>query len=676
MKVISFNSQTCQNLEQSLKKEWIETNQFGGYASSTIACINTRRYHGLFVPQLKSPLGHHVLLSHIEEILYIDEVAYPLSSQIYSETIFPEGYKNINEFTLLPFPTWTYYMEDLILTKSIIFMHDEQTVIVRYQLLEGDRNFVRLEVKPLTPFRSVYSLARMNDRLKTEVDISIGRINFAGLHFFHNAAIIDQTGKWFQNIYYQEEKLRGLDFQEDLYHPFRLVYTFLNEDDVYLCASLQDHETINPSTLISREESRRLKILKDIHITDSRFQMLVYSSHKFFVDETKKIITTGYPWTQNSARDALIAFHGLTLSTGQYQIARGVLTFYAKQVRDGLLPSHQFPTNESHLNLRKDQWKDYDEIDSPLWLIHSAYEYFKYSGDRETLNDLFPILNSIIEHYTKGTHFNIHMTQDGLIEAAEQGKALTWMNAVTDHQIPITPRNGKAVEVQALWYNALRSLAKLSEQLGNAERRKFYEQIASLSKRSFNYLFWNSSSGYLYDVVSKEKFDSSLRPNQLLALSLPFPILEENLSKWKSIIQTVKQNLLTPFGLRSLAPTDSNYQKMCFGDRTKRRKAYHQGSVWPWLLAPYLNALIRINPNIQEEKAHFLEFLSPLLQHVEKRGLGFVSEIFDGEVPHEAREASAHSINVAACLQLYEILVEDQRSSPNKLFSSISKYSS
>ena len=699
MNVISFDSQVCRDLNQSLKREWIETNQFGGYASSTIALINTRRYHGLFVPQLKPPLGRHVLLSHVEEILYIDDVAYPLSSQLYSESTYPEGYKNINEFTLLPFPTWTYYIEDLVLTKSIIFMHDEQTVIVRYQLLEGDRNFVRLEVKPLTPFRSIHSLTHMNDRFNTIIDVSAGRISFAGLFFYHNAAIIDQSGKWYQHIYYAEEKERGLDFQEDAYHPFRLVYTFLNEADPYLCASLQDREIIHPSVLISHEENRRYRILKDIQVTDSRFQLLAYSCHKFFIDpfkvydhtdlisnsnprvtavesaknghkndQTKKIITAGYPWFENSARDALIAFHGLTLSTGQYQIARNVLSFYADQVQDGLLPIQKFSQDENNLYFHSNQEKDYGEADTPLWLIHAAYEYYQYSHDHETLSYLFPILSSIVEHYIKGTQFNIHMSQDGLIEAAHRGKALTWMNAVTDANIPITAREGKPVEIQALWYNALCALAELSEGFGKLSLKRFYDQMALSARRSFNRVFWNPSLGYLYDVVGEKKNDGSLRPNQLFALSLPFPILEENPSKWRSILDITKQNLLTPFGLRSLSLTDPYYQKTCYGDRAKRSRAYHQGSVWPWLLVPYLSASIKVSSDPKQEKIYFLEFLTNFLTHVEKRGLGFISEIFDGEAPYEAREATAHAVNVAAFLELYELLIEDKKLFQRKIF--------
>lgn len=563
------------------------------------------------------------MLSHVEEILYIDDMAYPLSTQLYTDTIYPEGYRNIHEFTLQPFPTWTYYIEDLVLTKSIIFMHDEQTVIIRYQLLEGDPNFVRLEIKPLTPFRSIHSLTQMNDRLNTQTDMATpGRIGFAGLYFHHNAAILDQSGGWYQDIYYPEEKERGLDFQEDLYHPFRLVYTFLNEDDPYFSASLQDRKTIDSSALIAKEENRRSRILKDIHVSDSRFQLLAYSSHKFLMDR---------PWLGSSEREIFLALHGFTLSTGQHQIARDVLLSSANQIHNNA-----------------------SEADTPLLFIHAVYEYFKYSHDLQTLERLFPAVNAIIENYVKGIHPHIRMTEDGLIEAVDRGRALTWMNAVTTSNIPITARQGKPVEIQALWYHALCVVAEFSEQLNKpASQKRFYEQMASTAKRSFNHLFWNDELGCLYDVVSEKKLDASLRPNQLFALSLPFPILEDNKSKWQSIVNAVKQNLLTPFGLRTLAPTDSYYQKVCRGDRSKRARALHQGSVWPWLLVPYLQAVLRTNAL---QGSDFLEFISPLLNHTENRGLGFISEVFDGDFPHEAREAALSSINVAACLELYETL--------------------
>ncbi|MBI3999384.1 MAG: glycogen debranching enzyme N-terminal domain-containing protein, partial [Candidatus Omnitrophica bacterium] len=286
MKIISFDSKICQNLDQALKKEWLETNQFGGFASSTIISANTRRQHGLLIAQLKPPLSRHVLLSSVEENLYIDDVAYPLSTQLFSDTVYPEGFRNLSEFSLLPFPTWTFRLEDLAIAKSIIFLHDEQTVLIRYQIIEGDENLVRLELKPLTVFRDLHSLTRRNDRLNTQIETTPGRIRFAGLFFHHNAAILDRSGSWCLGVQYPEERRLGLDFEEDLFSPFRLVYTFLKGKEVFLCASLEDRSSINPDLLVSKEKDRRFQLLKNIHVSDMRFQTLAYSSQSFFINSS------------------------------------------------------------------------------------------------------------------------------------------------------------------------------------------------------------------------------------------------------------------------------------------------------------------------------------------------------------------------------------------------------
>ncbi len=703
MKVISFDSKICQNLDQAIKKEWLETNQFGGFASSTIVSVNTRRQHGLLVAQLKPPLGHHVLLNTLEEVLFIDDIAYPLSTQIRADTVYPEGYRNLNEFSLLPFPTWVFRVEDLVLAKTIIFMHDEQTVLIRYQILEGDANLVRLELRPLTAFRHFQSLTHKNERLNKKIELASGKIQFAGLFFYHNAAIVDQAGAWYGRVQYTEEKQRSLEFEEDLYAPFHLLYTFTRDREIFLCASLENNAIFEPQALVSKEQDRRFRLFKSIHIPDPRFQILAYSGQSFFVNpiriddlsQTKKIadkftsvkrllpkevnfdetqlsefskilkqdllktaIIANYPWCEDSPRDALIALHGLTLTVGQYQVARHVLTHIAGQVKDGLLPNRWFDRGETDLVSDYNRQPDYSAMDTPLWLIHSSFEYLKYSEDYEMVeHKLFPVLSSIIECFVKGTHFNIHVTSDGLVSGAATGHALTWMDAKAGNSI-VTPREGKPVEIQALWFNALCIMAFMSDLFGKTTSKKAYEELARRAKKSFNRLFWDAANGYLCDVIDLEgKKDSSLRPNQLLAMGLPFPILEEEAFKWRSISDVTKNHLLTPYGLRTLAPHEQNYCKSCDGDKFHRVQAYHQGTVWPWLFIPFLLALLRVEKDPKRTKEQFLNFLNPFFAHIEDRGLGFISERFDGDPPHQARGAIAQAINVGSGLELYEILL-------------------
>ncbi|OGW86218.1 MAG: hypothetical protein A3C35_02730 [Omnitrophica bacterium RIFCSPHIGHO2_02_FULL_46_11] len=271
MNSISFNSNVCRNLDQALKKEWLERNRLGGYAASTIVSVNTRRYHGLLVAKLHPPLEHLVLLSNVEEILYVDETAYPLSTLLYRDTINPEGYRNLNQFFPLPFPTWIFHVEDLIFAKSLVFMYDEQTVLLRYQILSGDENLVRLELKPLMAFRDFHSLGFQNDRLNTKIKPSAGRIQFSGAYFYHNAAIVDQAGNWYCRVQYPQEKSRGLDFEEDLYAPFRLVYTFIKGRTAFFCASLNRYEKVDPDALIIKESDRRNHVQHNKSPLDIRF---------------------------------------------------------------------------------------------------------------------------------------------------------------------------------------------------------------------------------------------------------------------------------------------------------------------------------------------------------------------------------------------------------------------
>ena len=672
MKNISFDASICQSLDQALKKSWIETNAFGGYASSTLTGVNTSRHHGLLIGRLSPPLGPYVFLSTLEEILFVDETQYPFSTQFQADRVFPEGYLNLYEFSLIPFPTWTFRAEDLVIAKTLVFLHGEQTVLIRYQVLSGDENLVRLEVRALTAFREIHALQRRSDRMNTQLDLSAGRIRFAGLYFHHNAAIVDSSGAWYQRIQYPEEKKSGLEYEEDLYAPFRLIYTFQKEREIYLCASLADHAVIDPLSVMAREEERRFNRLKEIHVSNPHFQVTAFTSGAFLVNPSADheplslgsekaatssksfILATHFPWVgEDSLREILLSLHGFALTTGQYDISRRMLLNIAGRLHHGLLPKFFVPSptalNQAEENLNE------GGADLPLWFIHCIFEYLQYSGDKKTIEkSIFPALRSIIEIYLKGIHLNIRVDTDGLLVADSEHPS-TWMDRRAGQWI-ITPRQGKAVEVQALWYNALLQMAHMAELFGEVDFKKTCEASAEKARKSFNSLFWDQALGYLYDVINHEMKDTSLRPNQLLALSLPFPIFEDDSHRWRSVLEAMKRHLLTPYGLRTLAPYESNYHGRCDGEDFRRNFAYHQGAVWTWFLIPYLRARLRLEQGSTRVKEEFLAYILPLLEHVEDRCLGFISEVFDAEAPHEGRGVPAHLLATASILELHEML--------------------
>lgn len=672
MKVISFDSKTLRNLDQALRKEWLETNRFGGFAASSIVGVNTRRTHGLLVAQLKPPLGRMVFLSSLEEVLIVGETSYPLSTQLYGHTIYPEGYLNVSEFSLHPFPTWIYRIEDLLFQKSVVFLHEEQTVLIRYQILSGDEHLVRLELRPLTAFREAESLTYRNKRFNNKLEILPGRIELAGLFFYHNAAILDGAGSWYCKIQYPEEKRLGLEFEEDLYNPFCLVYTFQQGREAFLCASLEAKEFIDPERLVASEEDRRLRLLKEVQIRDPRFQILGYSTKSFFINPASRTGESSssdaclmtHPGTkENSVRELLIGLHGLALTTGRYDAARNVLITLCRHLRKGLLPT-DLNFNESEP--REKSALDYGAMDLPLWLIHATFEYVQRTGDYQTVETVFlPCLSSIVEAFLNGTDFGIHVDSDGLVNGSQKGRALTWMNS-TANQWAVTPRAGKPVEIQALWYNALLEMAALADRFGKISMKKTYEQHAKRAKESFHQLFWDSSLGYLYDVVDGDMKDTSLRPNQLLALGLPSPILEFDPRRWNSILAITRRHLLTPYGLRTLAPYESNYRPHEDGDPLNRKLAYHQGSVWTWFLTPYLTASLRMAKAsgqgvlVEKVKEQFLDFLGPLIEHFGECGLGFVSETFDGDSPHEPRGTPIGILSLASVLELNGIVSSEE----------------
>lgn len=648
MKAISLDSRICRDLSQALRKEWFETNGIGSVAFSTVACAQTRRSHGfLAVPPAQQngihSRDHYLLFSNLDETIFIDDVAYPLSTRLYEQTAFPDGHRHLSEFHLTPFPSWLFKIGDVVLMKSVIMVHGEETVLIRYQLLGGNEVLTRLELKPLMAERSAHSLQHRNPDFKPVLALTSGRVtletsqNVPRLFFYHNAAIVDGAGTWYERVQYPGDRLNGLDCEEDLYAPFSLNYTFLRGLEVFFCVSARDKKEIHPELIIASEEDRRRKLARAVSHADARFQLLRRSAHSFLLrDASLASLPHDSPQLCDSMRETLLAFHGLLLVTGQLDHARRLLIDLGKQLKD-----------------------DLPAMDIPLWFIHRVFEYLNYSDDIETIkNILFPMSQSIVESYKNGNS-RFRMAPDGLISSvsAAQDHPLTWMDAKTGN-VSVTPRKGKPVELQALWYNALCELAWIAGRLELISLQNSYEALAAQVKKSFHQAFWTEQAGesFLFDCVADEGKDASLRPNQLLALGLPFPVLEEAGGKWQSVLNLTKKHLLTPYGLRSLASREPDYCGHLEGDSQRCRRVIHQGAVWTWLLVPYTAAFLKANGHSKQSKEELFSFLNPLWKCLENECFGHISELFDGDAPHEARGSRVSASALGACLELYELL--------------------
>ncbi len=656
MDPILIGKNICQDLSQLIQKEWIDTNGLGGYSSSTIGLVNTRRYHGLLVAAAKPPVERYVLLSSLEDAIEINNEKFSLSSHIYPGTVHPHGYEYLLQFSLDPFPTFIYEIGDTQIKKTIFLLDRENSLVISYKLLKADAP-VKLEVRPLLAFRDYHALTMENSALNPSVETSKGRIkihpyeSLPPLYFCHNAVITDKSGYWYKNFEYIRELERGLDYREDLFSPFCLIYSFLSMNEVFLCVSTQPKREFDLSEATGQELERRIKVAASFPTKDRLWSYLWQTAETFVVErrDGEKGIMAGYHWFGDWGRDTMISLNGLLLVRGKYEEAKRILLSYSHYAKQGIIPN-RFPDFG--------ETPEYNTVDASLWYINAVYDYLERSDDVETVEtQLYPILKKIIKFYREGTHYNIKMDQDGLLKSGEGNTALTWMDARV-RGIPVTPRHGKAVEVNALWYNALSIISELARRFGDAKLKEAYAVLARRAKESFNQCFWNEEKGYLYDVIMEEAKDPSLRPNQIFAISLPFAVLDEK--KWKQVLKVVEEELLTPFGLRTLSPKDPKYIPSYEGESERRDAAYHQGTVWPWLMGAFVTACLKAFGKSKEVKMKVKRQLDYLVEHVEDIGLGSISEIFDGEHPHTAHGCISQAWSVAELLRAYELLKSDE----------------
>jgi len=648
--MIRFDHAALGDLERALGHEWLETNGLGGFASSTVVGLDTRRYHGLLTAALHPPGDRVLLLAKLEETLLIGDRRHELSANQYPGVVHPEGFRLQREFRLDPFPVYVYAVDDLVLEKAVALVHGENTVVVTYTLRgAAPEHEVRLEVRPLVAFRDFHATTHENGAIDRRVTLEDGVASFtpyAGLptlHLAHDASAVDATGDWYRSFEYAVERARGLDFREDLYQPCTLTFDLTPTGRAAIIASTERRAAQDADALLRAEVTRRAALASSG--TDALERTLLVSGDQYVVRRgAGKSVIAGYPWFGDWGRDTFIAVRGLCLATGRLDVAREILLAWTDVVSAGMLPNRFADHGEA---------PEFNSVDAALWFVVAARELLDAAvaaGSALPVDEVEAIdgaIDAILDGYTRGTRYRIGVdTSDGLLFAGEPGVQLTWMDAKVGDWV-VTPRAGKPVEVQALWLAALHAAGSHDARWSAAYAR---------GRASFERRFWNEDAGCLYDVVDPDgragEADASFRPNQILAVGgLPTTLVEGE--RARRIVDAVEARLWTPLGLRSLAPGEPGYVGRYEGGVRERDGAYHQGTVWPWLLGPFVEAWVRVRGASAEAKREArTRFLAPIAEHLATAGLGHVSEIADGDAPFEPRGCPFQAWSVGEALRL------------------------
>jgi predicted glycogen debranching enzyme len=649
--MISFDRSICSNFEKAIDKEWLETNGMGGYASSTIIGVNTRGYHGLLIAATQPPLGRMVLLSKIEETIAIGNEVYEISCNQYRGAVHPKGYEHLDSFRLDPYPIFTYIVGSTVVEKSVFMVYGENTTAITYRIIES-QGIVTLRLRPLVACRDFHGRMHQSNDLYMSIWREAGSISMAprGVRLFMSMRKDGSSGDfreseyWYKDFEYSKEAYRGQEVYEDLYSPGYFTCTLTKGEEAAIVASKDQPPGSVAEISHLREQRNRDSILK-VRSGIDHLNKLLRAADQFLVKRRDDFfsIIAGYHWFGDWGRDTMIALPGLALISKRYDVAKAILRAFARHCSEGMIPNRFSETGGQ---------PDYNTVDASLWFVYAVKKYLDYTSDLSFIeSELLLALTEIVQYYMIGTRYNIHMDKDGLIYAGEEGTQLTWMD-VKIGDLVVTPRRGKAVEINALWYNALKIMEEISLNLGQKDCSTKYSSLAEKTKDSFNRTFWNDTEKCLYDYVDDYYCDASVRPNQIFAISLPYqPLTEAN---QKYVLDVVQEQLLTPFGLRSLSPKHEKYVGQYGGDQYSRDIAYHQGTVWPWLMGPFITAYIKVNGRSEQTKKFAKALLSRLLnKHLEDAGLGTISEIFDGDPPHHPRGCIAQAWSVGEILRAY-----------------------
>jgi predicted glycogen debranching enzyme len=643
--MISFNKDNCGNFEKSSRLEWLETNGIGGFASGTVSGSNTRRYHGVLTAATRPPLGRVTMVSKLEETLILDGQKFEISANKYPGGIFPKGFEHLLEFRLDPFPMWVFQVGEKRLEKRLFMPHGMNSTVCRWSL-SGSFNEAFLEVRPLISFVDYHHLQHTDTDFDGSFETDGGVVKMRPypelpeIFFNHNGADVVATGHWYRDLEYTTEEERGFDFREDLFQPF--LFRFDLSEPAIAIVSTEEIAFEQADKLEKKEIGRRDNLVKIGKIKEESAKRLILSADQFIVKRgSGQTIIAGYPWFSDWGRDTMISLPGLSLATGRPEVAKTILREYSNHISEGMLPN-RFPD--------VGDGADYNTVDATLWYFEAIRAYLEATGDDVFVRDeLYEKLAGIVASHMRGTRYNIHLDTDGLLYAGEDGVQLTWMDAKIGDLV-ITPRTGKPVEIQALWFNALKTMEDLAGRYGHDEDAARFRAMSDLAFQSFNAVFWNEERNCLYDVVENGSRDKRIRPNQIFAVSLHYPILDEE--RWGDVVEKVEKCLLTPLGLRSLTPEEEGYVGRYTGSPFERDSAYHQGTVWGWLIGPFIDAYVRVHLGDKGLKRQIKQLLSGFEQHLNEAGIGQISEIFDGDEPHHPRGCPAQAWSVAEVLRV------------------------
>jgi predicted glycogen debranching enzyme len=667
--LITFRQDECQNFDFIRSREWLVTNGIGGYASSTIAGMNTRRYHGLLVAATLPPLGRLVMLSQLEDTLVIGDGRHSLSTNLYrGNVVYPSGYMNLVEFRLDPNPIFAYGNGRWEVIKKIWMVHGQNTSVVEYTVNGLDRSDDSyLEIRPLIAFRDYHGTTHENEVLNRAVDQQEGVVaiqpyaSLPKLYLAHDPAMVQADGYWYRSFEYEQERERGLDYNEDLFSPL-MIRAPLHDQNKFGIIASTDKQSITALKDLQYAAARRDSLSHfNFRAEYGRSELIptLYKAADQFIVTRAPFKTTiaGYHWFGDWGRDTMIALPGLLLATNQPSLAKEIFLQYVRYLDAGMLPN-RFPDAGTR--------PEYNTVDATLWFFEAIRQYVHYRPDEawrseavSLLRDtLYCPLKEIVHCHLNGTRYGIRADQDGFLWAGDSNTQLTWMDARVG-DVAITPRFGRPVEIQALWHNALCTLAEFGSLLGDEQASKTYTGIAERLRINFMSVFWNPQRKCLFDVAGDGDIDESLRPNQIFAISLRYPLLSGEVAR--QMLTVVEAELLTPYGLRTLSSDDHHYRGTYQGDTGSRDSAYHQGTVWPWLAGAFFTSKLAVSESPDTVLDEIDRWLENFERHLHNAGVGQVSEIFDGNYPHCPRGCIAQAWSVAEILNLAKLAAKHPR---------------